>query len=335
MGLKIQTRIGNVVREFVDDSRWSMDLDFEGAYGGKERKREVASPKLSDAQRKVFGLGLKAGKKISFDVAVTPFSQFVVMNPYERSAGQIEFGGIYLPNWERRYIFDCHQFDIGANLGIGAEVPSIKLPIPVKVSIDDTTLKETKATLPIVRMRMAGAPPAASGGQQFTAGDPTGFLGVGLMASAGGEAKFKAMKFSATTRLNFFGSNFLQTLRDLIKGDVAAGVARAVKLLERNHLQYMYAGITTTNGAYLTNGSGALNLGAAELSVRFGPMFIPRLHLVVRKPGESAWRYVYTVSMQPNLQYSKRYVAPETGWGCRPKGMGKFDPGWFKGTSKK
>lgn len=301
----ITTRIGNTVRHFADTSGWNIVGDI------------APLPDVS------FGAEAWAIGSVGFSVTPQPFFQLEISNSNTPNAGQILFEGKYLPNWERVYRLDMHGIQVSASLGVSI-LP--ETPVTVNVSYGVTGIG---SSLPILRHRAQGAPPARDANHNYVAGDPTGFLGLamggGLGASAGIPINF--VNIGTNANMFMFGSNFVEFCRDISGGDWRSAISRGLSMLvARNHLQFHYSGLKLGVGLNATVGTAYTTIANAEVSASLSVYWVSRLHLFIKHPRDDAeqLRYVYTRHYQPDLRISAPYKV-----NYRAENVSEWDQAWI------
>jgi len=300
--MSISTRIGNVRRNFVENSGWALAGDV------------ATAPEVS------FGAEAWAIGKVGISASVAPHFQLDISNSANPTAGQIYFEGKYVPNWKRMYRLDCHSVSISGGIG-AALIPDT--PIQAEISSE---IWSTAWGTPILRYRANGAPPARDGRYNYVAGDPTGFLGLAMGTSIEGSVGSFAMNGGISAEYYQFGSNFIELCRNLRDGDWWSAFRRGVGMaVGGNHLQFHFGGILAGISANTAIGTQLVQFLSGEVSVSLRMMWVSRLHLMIQHPndGDDAWRYVYTRSFQSDLSVSAPYKV-----NYRQNGIGRWEQAW-------
>jgi hypothetical protein len=264
MGITIKA--GNVVRNFTDSSSWSIVGDGEE---GPEYE---------------FGAKAWAIGKLEITIAAQPFHQIEVANTLVPNAGSLRFEGKYVPSWPRLYKIDLCSAKINAGIGVSTADSPLKFTASVS--------QERRGDMigsPIYRHPAVGAPNAGG-----VAGDPIGFLGLGMAMSVTAGTNVGIINVSGEAMIILLRSNLHQIKEELDKGNIAAAAARSLgALFFGNHLKFFYGGA-------LAGADDSMSIGTEFYTAGFQAggsiyaIWASALHLYVLKPGEQEHRYVYS-----------------------------------------
>lgn len=300
MGMKLT--VGGVVRDFALDSNWMVTQE-------KDINRKQSLGFEFGAQAWVIG-------KANISVSSTPHFQITIGNHLKPTAGQIEYAGDYLPQWERRYLLDIHQAQIEGAIGASAQ-----LPIPVSFTGNVTkSLREDHLFSPIFRLN--GAPVARDAKHTYVAGDPTGLLGLALTGSVGVGGSGGPVSTGGSLRITLMNSNYQRVLHDASSGKWREAGGRLLStLFHNNHLQFAYAVGQASWDTDMVIGTDNFQAGGG-VKATFGWSFIRAMHLLVKNPSTKRWQYVYTRHIQPNAKVSPPHRPASAPPWTQPKGKG-------------
>lgn len=204
-----------------------------------------------------------------------------VDNTERTTAGQIISQGHFLPNWYRKYRFKVAGVTVGLGGGLG---PSAI----VNASVGRGEIDDPAGGIGAI-LRQVGAPP----GDAYEAGDPYGFLGVGLQTT-GSVSVSNVMGATASVGALQMGSNIVDKLR----GNPSWLVDNLAHLgsLLAGHLAFQYSGFHWGRGGD-TFQIGEIS-GSIELELQM--CFIAIIDLFIVQPGTNHTFYVRSWKLDDN-----------------------------------
>lgn len=209
-------------------------------------------------------------------------------------AKHLTWNGHYLPDWYRFYRFKV----LGVTGSLGASTVG-KVLVDAQVSYSEKT--DPSGAIGSI-LRQLGAPAPRGGGLNYEAGDPTGFLGVGMQSTASA-AVTNVRGVSGGVSLLKMGSNITDLLRDKTPSWVSDNLTHLSSLLG-GHLTFKYDVLHWARGSD-TVAIGAINL---QVSMELQFCYLALADLFIVQPGTGYSYYVYSMWLDQDnhVQWGER-----------------------------
>lgn len=209
-------------------------------------------------------------------------------------AGHLSWNGYYLPDWYRFYRFKV----LGVTGSLGASTIGDVL---VDASVSYGEKSDPTGAIGSV-MRQLGAPAPRDGTYNYEAGDPTGFLGVG-MQTTGTVAVTNVRGMTGSLALLKMGSNITDLLRDKTPRWLNDNLTHLSSLFG-GHLTFKYDVVHWGRGSD-TFQVGAINL-QASMELQF--CYVALADLFIVQPGTQHSLYVYSMWLDEDnhVQWGER-----------------------------
>ncbi len=209
-------------------------------------------------------------------------------------AKHLTWGGYYLPDWYRYYRFKV----VGLTGSFGASTIGDVL-IDATVSYGESS--DPSGSIGSV-LRQLGAPVPRDGQQNYEAGDPTGFLGVGTQTTGAiGVTNVRGMNGSLAELK--MGSNITDLLRDRTPRWLNDNLTH-VSSLFGGHLTFKYSTIHWGVGSDAFQ-VGVINL-QASVELQFCYLALADLFVVQPKTGYSFYVYSMWLDEDNHVRWGER-----------------------------
>jgi hypothetical protein len=194
--------------------------------------------------------------------------------------GGLSWDGYYLPEWNRFYRFKV----VGVTGSIGASTIGDVL-VDATVSYGEGS--DPSGSIGSV-LRQLGAPVPADQQHNYEAGDPYGFLGIGLQ-STGSAAITNVRGMTGSLSYLSMGSNIVEVLRGRTPSWVSDNLGHIGSLL--GHVVFKYSTL------HWGRGSDTFQVGAINASVSYELQFcyLALMDLFIVEPGTNYTYYVYSM----------------------------------------